>query len=67
MVRYELHVTGMTCGSCESILEQRIGSLDGVETVDADSTGESVVVEGGEGMRGTIEDRVENTGYDVAG
>ena len=65
MATYELRVTGMTCGSCESIIEQRVGGLDGVESVDADSGVESVVVEGEEGLGDVIEKRIENTGYDV--
>lgn len=65
MATYELRVTGMTCGSCESIVEQRVGGLDGVNSVDADSNAESVVVEGEDGLGTTIAKRIENTGYDV--
>jgi len=65
MATYELRVTGMTCGSCESIVEQRVGGLDGVESVDADAGTESVVVDAEEGLGDVIEKRIENTGYDV--
>ena len=65
MARYELRVTGMTCGSCESIVEQRVGSIDGVQTVEANSTAESVVVEGEDELGNTIAKRIQNTGYDV--
>ncbi|GAB7094155.1 hypothetical protein JCM30237_13070 [Halolamina litorea] len=65
MATYELRVTGMTCGSCESIIEQRVGGLDGVESVDADAGTESVVVDGEPGLEKTIANRIENTGYDV--
>lgn len=65
MARYELRVTGMTCGSCESIVEQRVGDVEGVQRVDADADGESVVVEGPEGIHDAVARRIENTGYDV--
>ena len=65
MARYELRVTGMTCGSCESIVEQRVGSIDGVQRVSADSDAESVVVEGAKGIREAVATRIQNTGYDV--
>ncbi len=65
MATYELRVTGMTCGSCESIVEQRVGKIDGVERVEADSNAESVVVEAPEGLGEAIAKRIENTGYDV--
>ena len=65
MPRYELRVTGMTCGSCESIVEQRVGNIEGVERVEANSNAESVVVEGAEGIGNAIAKRIQNTGYDV--
>lgn len=65
MATYELRVTGMTCGSCESIVEQRVGGLDGVDAVDADAGTESVVVEARQGLRDAIATRIQNTGYDV--
>jgi copper chaperone/Cu+-exporting ATPase len=65
MARYELRVTGMTCGSCESIIEQRVGTIDGVQRVEANSNAESVVVDGKEGLGNAIAKRIQNTGYDV--
>ena len=65
MARYELRVTGMTCGSCEKIVEQRVGNIEGVQSVEANSDGESVVAEGDEGLGNAIAKRIENTGYDV--
>jgi copper chaperone CopZ len=65
MATYELRVTGMTCGSCESIVEQRVGNIDGVQSVDANANAESVVVEGKDGLGKAIAKRIQNTGYDV--
>ncbi len=64
MATYELRVTGMTCGSCESIVEQRVGDIGGVQSVDADSNAESVVVDGKEGLGNAIAKRIQNTGYE---
>ena len=37
-------VEGMTCGGCEQAVERAVGSLDGVEDVDADHAAARVTV-----------------------
>lgn len=39
-----LHVTGMTCGGCENAVKKSLMKIDGVESVDASHTRESVAV-----------------------
>ena len=65
MERYRLSVTGMTCESCERIVEDEVTRLSGVATVTADSETNTVAVEGdadaGDNARGIIAD----IGYSV--
>lgn len=44
MVTEKITVTGMVCGGCESILEEGIGQLIGVESVKADYPSNALVV-----------------------
>lgn len=65
MSDYELEVSGMTCNSCESIVEQRVTALSGVARVDADAREGVVRIEGDEAAREQVAQRIEETGYDV--
>ncbi|WP_435175267.1 heavy-metal-associated domain-containing protein [Halorussus sp. AFM4] len=60
MERHELRVTGMTCASCERIVEDEVTRLAGVASVSADSGANRVTVEGdaeaGDAARAVIAD-----------
>lgn len=42
----KIRVSGMTCGSCASILERSLETVPGVETATADFRSETLMVEG---------------------
>jgi copper chaperone len=46
MPTLEFQVDGMKCGGCEATVRDAVGSLDGVDAVDADHTARSVRVHG---------------------
>lgn len=61
-----LKVKGMTCGHCENAVKGALEELKGVQTVDVDSaSGEVAVEHSGETAKESIEESVENQGYDV--
>ncbi|MFC7059253.1 heavy-metal-associated domain-containing protein [Halovenus salina] len=60
-------VTGMSCGGCESNVEDSVGALDGVESVDADHEADSVVVDTAEASVEDITAAIEDAGYQVEG
>lgn len=36
MVSHRFHIDGMTCTGCEAILKREVGTIDGIEHVEAD-------------------------------
>lgn len=60
-------VTGMSCGGCESNVEDSVGGLDGVESVDADHEANSVAVEADSVSAEDITAAIEDAGYQVEG
>jgi len=60
-------VTGMSCGGCESNVEEGVGALDGVESVDADHEADSVVVDTTDASVEDITAAIEDAGYQVEG
>ena len=65
MERYQLSVTGMTCESCERIVEDEVTRLSGVATVTADSSTDTVTVEGDAGAGDDARAIIIDIGYDV--
>lgn len=68
MAQKTLSVTGMSCGGCEQNVEDALGALDGVDSVDADNEADSVTVN----LSGTVDDNllqstIEDAGYEVVG
>lgn len=65
MQSHELSVTGMSCKSCERIVEQELTALAGVATVSADSGSGIVTVEGDEESLGAATEAIDDIGYAV--
>ncbi|SDJ89636.1 copper chaperone [Halovenus aranensis] len=60
-------VTGMSCGGCESNVEDSVGALEGVESVDADHEKDSVAVEADGISTDDVTAAIEDAGYQVDG
>lgn len=60
-----IQVTGMSCGGCESAVENALSSVDGVENVEADHETDSVLIEG-TAERTTLVQAVEDAGYEAS-
>ena len=45
MEKVVLHIEGMSCGHCVKAVNDAVGALPGVASVDADLTGKSATVE----------------------
>ncbi|WP_435124499.1 heavy-metal-associated domain-containing protein [Halobaculum sp. D14] len=65
MTSFVVPVTGLSCGSCEQLLEDRVGAVEGVTSVDADHVAGTVRVAGDDVDRGRVEQVVIETGYGV--
>ncbi len=65
MAQTTLSVEGMACGGCEETVEDAVGALDGVETVAADNTTDTVEIEG-DVDTDAVADAIEDAGYTVA-
>ncbi|MBT4604317.1 hypothetical protein HOC01_01640 [archaeon] len=62
--RIECVVEGMTCSSCEVILERRLGRVNGVHTVSVDRADERLVVECDENVSiDTLSNAIKGKGY----
>ncbi|WOV87103.1 copper chaperone CopZ [Sporosarcina oncorhynchi] len=63
-----LNVTGMSCGHCVKTIEDNVGKLDGVKSVQVNLEAGTVDVEFESGQIGTkqISDTIEDQGFDVA-
>lgn len=62
----EISVEGMACGSCEGTVETAVAALEGTETVEADNTTDTVVIEG-DVDSAAVADAIEEAGYTVLG
>lgn len=62
-----LTVHGMDCGGCESLVNKRVSSLEGVETVEASHTRQEVMVvyDKSRVTLATIAQTIEDSGYTV--
>ena len=59
-------VSGMSCGHCKSAVEEEVGRVPGVESVDADVESKLVVVRG-EGLEdGALRAAIDEAGYEAA-
>lgn len=66
MPEYKIDVDGMTCGGCETTIEQAVGRVNGVNDVNADHETETVTVTGDDPDRDGIHTAIERVGYDVS-
>ena len=57
-------VQGMSCGGCESAVEDALTAVSGVNSVEADSEADSVTVEGTADTDELVT-AIEDAGYDV--
>ena len=64
MTKETLSVDGMACGSCEEAVENAVADLDGVESVAADNTTDTVEIEG-DVDGDAAADAIEEAGYAV--
>ncbi len=64
-----LNVPSVSCNHCKMAIEKAVGGLDGVGTVDVDVAQKTVVVDFDDVAVSleTIEQAVEEEGYEVAG
>ena len=61
-----LNVEGMSCGHCKAAVEEQVGRVAGVESVDADLDSKLVVVRG-EGLEdGALRAAIDEAGYEAA-
>ena len=61
-----LSVPGMTCGHCVAAVQQEVGSVAGVSSVDVDLDSKEVTVTGAELDRDAIVAAIDEAGFDVA-
>lgn len=61
-----LSVPGMTCGHCESAVQQEVGALAGMSSVAVDLETKDVVVAGEALDRDAIVAAIDEAGFDVA-
>ncbi|MFH1447584.1 MAG: cation transporter, partial [Candidatus Micrarchaeota archaeon] len=67
MVKFEYTVSGMTCSSCERLIENRLSKLVGVQSVKADFKKNGVeVVSDGRTSNKQIKDSLSGIGYPVS-
>jgi copper chaperone len=66
MTEYELDVEGMSCGGCESNVEDAISALEGATDVAADHEADRVEVSGAPGLEDDLEAAVREAGYEPA-
>ena len=61
-----IKVKGMMCGGCENRVKNAVGTIDGVESVEADFKTGIVKVIGGEAVkRQMIENAIEDIGFEI--
>lgn len=62
MAPADFSVQGMSCGGCEQNVEDAVGQLNGVDSVEADHTAGTVTVEG-EVDTDELRQAIEGAGY----
>lgn len=66
MARLTVDVTGMSCGGCEQNVEDALGSIAGITSVDADHESDIVEVTTEEDIDdSTLHSAIEDAGYEV--
>lgn len=65
MDEYVLHVTGMSCRSCERRIADALTKLDGIKIVDASAETDRVLVEGDPDTQDRARQAVRETGYTI--
>ena len=65
MSRKTITVTGMSCSGCEETVEDALGALDGVTSVEADNERDTVDVEVDGVSDDELHETIESAGYDV--
>ncbi len=65
MSMIKLIVNGMHCTSCETILKEDVGAIDGVSKVNADHKKGIVSFVGPKEAIGKVKAAIENDGYSV--
>ncbi len=59
-------VTGMTCAHCADAVTREVSGVPGVESVEVDVTGGTVLVRGTQVSDEAVRAAVDEAGYDVA-
>ena len=59
-------VSGMSCGHCKAAVEQEVGQVPGVESVDANVDTKLVVVRGDGFDDGAVRAAIDEAGYEAA-
>ncbi len=59
-------VPGMSCGHCKSAVEEAVGAVPGVESVEVDLDSKRVDVRGASLDEEAVRAAIEDAGYDVA-
>ncbi|MFW5911107.1 MAG: heavy-metal-associated domain-containing protein [Halolamina sp.] len=62
MAQQTISVRGMACGGCEQTVEDAVAELDGVASVDADNSSDTVLVSG-DVDPAEVADAIEAAGY----
>lgn len=65
MPQYEFDVDGMACGGCEENVEDAVGDLDSVDSVEADH--ESGTVEAVAEDEAEVRAAITDAGYEILG
>ena len=63
MATQTFQVESMSCGHCELSIQEEVGEIPGVTSVNADHTTGKVVVEGAEVSREDVDKAVEEAGF----
>jgi copper chaperone CopZ len=64
MVQYQIEVDGMSCRSCESLVQDRVTRLPGVASVNPNADDGQVLVRGDSGQGDRIRQAISEAGYD---
>jgi copper chaperone len=59
-------VSGMSCGHCKAAVEEEVGQVPGVESVDADLDSKLVVVRGQRLEDAALRAAIDEAGYEAA-
>ena len=65
MLEIELDVEGMMCSGCENRIKNAVGSIEGIESVDANHEIGKVKVTMSEDKTKEVKERIEDIGFTV--